>query len=308
MLKKSLNTYDRVGLTYLIATIGMWAIFKISTLITAYIKDIPTLAAKEQIYVPTYYVAGTLTAVLCFLLSKSNFTHNTFKHKYLSIRKFLIFFMLMWALQLPGSITSALYEGILNKFNLTTAWDVNISEANIGYAILVMLLGPIREEIIFRGCILKGLEKIDKNTAILVSALIFGLMHGSLVQSIYAVFVGLILGYVAAEYGLKYSIALHILSNTITQIMGIIAEVYPDDMSFSESHMLVKIAFIFLVISYIIGIAVIIKYRKRIKEQFRHLKESKKEIIKSVTLSVFTLLSIGYSIYSMITEVHTLTE
>ena len=58
------------------------------------------------------------------------------------------------------------------------------------------------EELAFRGFILSGFRHLGhKRRAILYSALLFGLVHGILQQSLIASLVGMVLGYVAVQSG-----------------------------------------------------------------------------------------------------------
>jgi membrane protease YdiL (CAAX protease family) len=77
------------------------------------------------------------------------------------------------------------------------------------------ILAPIWEELLFRGCILRGLRPFGKQFAVLGSALLFGLFHGNLLQAPYALVVGLLLGYVTVEYSIVWSIALHMFNNLV---------------------------------------------------------------------------------------------
>lgn len=77
------------------------------------------------------------------------------------------------------------------------------------------ILAPIWEELLFRGCILRGLRPFGKRFAVLGSALLFGLFHGNLLQAPYALVVGLLLGYVTVEYSIVWSIALHMFNNLV---------------------------------------------------------------------------------------------
>jgi len=77
----------------------------------------------------------------------------------------------------------------------------------------VVLLGPILEEIIFRGAVLRSLERFGQNFAIVVSSLLFGLYHQALFQGIFAFFVGLVLGYCALRFSIKWAMALHVINN-----------------------------------------------------------------------------------------------
>lgn len=62
---------------------------------------------------------------------------------------------------------------------------------------------------------MNGLRRFGRVFAIITSALLFGCMHGSFVQGLFGFLTGLILGYVAMEYGLVWSLVLHIFNNGI---------------------------------------------------------------------------------------------
>ena len=75
------------------------------------------------------------------------------------------------------------------------------------------ILGPIAEEILFRGLVLRSLRPYGKKFAIVVSAILFGLFHGNLLQAPFAFVVGLVLGYVALEYSIGWAVVLHVMNN-----------------------------------------------------------------------------------------------
>lgn len=77
------------------------------------------------------------------------------------------------------------------------------------------ILAPIAEEVLFRGYVLRSLRPFGKRFAIFGSALLFGLFHGNLLQGPYAFLMGLVLGYVTAEYSIGWSVALHLFNNLV---------------------------------------------------------------------------------------------
>jgi len=77
----------------------------------------------------------------------------------------------------------------------------------------VVLIGPLVEEIIFRGAIMRSLERFGVNFAIVVSSLLFAAYHLILFQSFFAFFIGLLLAYVCQRFSIKWSMLLHILNN-----------------------------------------------------------------------------------------------
>ena len=76
------------------------------------------------------------------------------------------------------------------------------------------ILGPLCEELLFRGLLAKRLARYGQKPAALVSALLFGLYHANLSQFCYAFLLGLLLAYAMFYTGkLKTSVLLHILFN-----------------------------------------------------------------------------------------------
>jgi membrane protease YdiL (CAAX protease family) len=85
----------------------------------------------------------------------------------------------------------------------------------------VVLFGPIIEEIVFRGGIMRYLERYGANFAIVISSLAFGLYHIILFQAVFAFFCGLILAYTAGRFSLKWAVLLHILNNGISSVFSL---------------------------------------------------------------------------------------
>ena len=83
-------------------------------------------------------------------------------------------------------------------------------------ALYIVFLGPICEELVFRGAVMRKLEPYGANFAIVVSSLLFGLYHIILFQAMFAFFVGLVLAYVAGRFSLKWATLLHIINNGIS--------------------------------------------------------------------------------------------
>ena len=92
-------------------------------------------------------------------------------------------------------------------------------------------IGPIAEELLFRGLVLRTLKPWGKQTAIMVSAVLFGLFHGNVVQIPFAFAVGVVLGYVAVEYSITWAIVLHIINNFVmADLMTRLMELLPGDL------------------------------------------------------------------------------
>lgn len=85
---------------------------------------------------------------------------------------------------------------------------------NIQYLTLSCFVFPIFEEIIFRWRFLK-LKNTNAFLVILSSALFWSLSHATISQKIFTFLCGLILGFIAFNYSVFYSLLIHIMMNFI---------------------------------------------------------------------------------------------
>ena len=84
---------------------------------------------------------------------------------------------------------------------------------------------PIMEEFVFRYGICGSIAKKNKLCGIIVSALIFGVLHGNLIQSTYAFLLGLLFAFIYVQSGnLIYPILLHIGINFSSSVAGTLFE------------------------------------------------------------------------------------
>lgn len=90
--------------------------------------------------------------------------------------------------------------------------------------LLVVLVAPITEELIFRGVILHMANRhVTFVGANLLQAVLFGIYHGNLVQGIYAALIGFLLGFIYYKFKTIYaSILLHIFINASAYLVSLI--------------------------------------------------------------------------------------
>lgn len=124
------------------------------------------------------------------------------------------------------SIVVSFFTSVLNVvWNLL--WDTDISsyDLGLGYSfqdkvmifLFVGILAPIAEELLFRGVILRKMDQYNRVFAILISGLLFGMLHLNLVQFFPTFFIGCFWGYISLkEDSMAYPIALHIMNNVIS--------------------------------------------------------------------------------------------
>lgn len=88
--------------------------------------------------------------------------------------------------------------------------------------LMAVVMAPLFEEIVFRGIIMKGLinKGTKPKTAIIISAVIFGLVHGNPWQFVGAVLLGSVLGLVYYKTkSLLLPILLHVFNNLCSAIL-----------------------------------------------------------------------------------------
>ena len=89
----------------------------------------------------------------------------------------------------------------------------------------ICLLGPVLEELIFRGVLLDGLRKYGNWFGIIISSILFGLMHQNFMQCIPAICMGIVWGYMTVKTGsIIPSIIIHILNNSLSSLLLILME------------------------------------------------------------------------------------
>ncbi|MGN0665651.1 MAG: lysostaphin resistance A-like protein [Huintestinicola sp.] len=82
--------------------------------------------------------------------------------------------------------------------------------------ILSVICAPVAEELFFRGVVLRRLSDVSRRFGIFMSAIIFGLIHGNIIQAMLGFIVGIILAYTVVETGsLAVSILLHMVINML---------------------------------------------------------------------------------------------
>lgn len=131
---------------------------------------------------------------------------------------FSFFLAFMMAIQLFNQFFSVSIESFLNVFGYSMAESMEaLTEIDdtVSMFFYVVFIGPVAEEIMFRGVVLHSLKKYGKIFAVVISSLAFGLMHGNLYQLLFAFGIGLMLAYITLEYSFKWAVVLHILNNLI---------------------------------------------------------------------------------------------
>lgn len=167
-----------------------------------------------------YFFAAAVGFVLLLIWKKNGFfKYEIFaKGKSMKAGDFFGVLCVFIGGQTVFQVGTSLLELLLNAFGYTIAEglaSLQTDPNNISMFLYAGFLAPVAEEILFRGLVQRTMLPFGKKFAILVSSLTFGLFHGNLLQTPYAFVVGLVLGYVAAEYHILWAIVLHVINNLV---------------------------------------------------------------------------------------------
>lgn len=244
--------------------------------------------------------------ILLFLMRKLDSTE--IKKNNLGFKTFLkylcITFTLMWIGNITGTIITNLLSftiqndianPIQNLINSTDLW-LNL--------ILISLIGPIFEEIIFRKILIDRTIKYGPLASILVSAIIFGLIHGNLNQFCYTVLVGGFFAYVYIKTGqIKYSIGLHIILNMLGSVLSMIVNNSAVNLSnaFNTTDLaILAFYFILILIALFVGIYTLVEYIQKKRKQKNSIDL---KIIKPVFLNAGMICFIVFYIIRMALQI-----
>lgn len=201
--------------------------------------------------------------------------------------------------QLVFQLAYYLMEALLNLIGITAQTQMETATAGsetLSMFLYAGIIGPIAEELVFRGFAMRCLEKHGKMLAIVVSSILFGVMHGNLPQGMFAFFVGLVLAYVAMEYSIIWSIALHIFNN-----MVLCDFLYMAIKDYSETVQLI-ITYGIQIIFFIMGLVTVILKRKEIKAficQNMWEKPKMRWTMTTVTMILFVVIHLFIAIITL---------
>ena len=135
---------------------------------------------------------------------------------------FLCLLVLTIGCQLAAVIGMNVLELLLNIIGFSGMKSIESATTQpdtFSWFLYVGVFAPIFEELIFRGFVMQSLKPFGKKFAILGAAILFGLFHGNLFQSPYAILVGMVLGYTAMEHSIGWAMLLHMINNLVLSDM-----------------------------------------------------------------------------------------
>ena len=163
-----------------------------------------------------------------------------------------------------------------------------VTTGNIVGIMIPVLFAPVLEELVFRKMILDRTKGYGETTAIVFSALSFGLFHQNLTQILFAFGVGLFLGYVYCKTGkVAITMIMHILINGFSSVLMFIMPMFGKGFNpaLVIAVILLSNAIIAMLISGIVLLVKWLKNRRFILDNSMNNCIPRKDVLKTVYIN-----------------------
>ncbi len=135
----------------------------------------------------------------------------------LTFKKIVIYFIISFFIRYVGNVVAILFEMIFSGVDMSVGSEIMSYQSTktiVITAIYVCFVAPVTEELMYRGFVLKNLSRVSQRFGIMVSSLMFGLMHANVSQFIFAFIMGIFLSHITIKHNsIIPSMIVHALSN-----------------------------------------------------------------------------------------------
>ena len=198
----------------------IWLVVKGTTMSTALNQVATGMLANDGMALAIITAASSLVTILVFMLLR----WSPFSRTYLRSRPWGVLF---WVFVLTfGTIIPS--EWLLEQLDVEMSESMQhmfeqIMSTPVGY-VAIGLLAPLAEEMVFRGAILRVLLQVfDRRwhwLPIVISAVLFGAVHGNMAQFLHAMLLGLLLGWLYYRTdSIVPGVVLHWVNNSIAYVI-----------------------------------------------------------------------------------------
>lgn len=155
------------------------------------------------------------------------------------------------------------YKSGTSLIDISTFWKLFAAIFYIG------LLPAICEELIFRGIITNGLKKYGTWVAIIISAVLFALMHQNLQQLIYQLFLGGVMAYIVIKTkSIVYTMILHFFNNFTILLSSYLSGDAESTIDYSKAwNIIYPILLVIVAVGIIVGLLFLINYILKRKDK-----------------------------------------
>lgn len=177
-----------------------------------------SMLEDEALMAGTSFIFGAVGIGFLFIYFRKRINKMQMfaSHKKMGLKDFFPILCVLMGVQLLSDPIFMGMEYLFNLFGYTM--ESSVMNASAGATTLMMVLfsvigAPVIEETIYRGFALSVTKKYGKVFAIVISSVLFGVMHMNIPQAVFAFMMGIVLGYVAIEYSVGWAMVFHLINN-----------------------------------------------------------------------------------------------
>ena len=213
------KVFSRIGLSLFLYFIVVYAL--------SYIFSFLALKFIPQFYNSNYFL--WVNMVLCqyiigvpiVRLTLTGLPTYRYQKEKMGFGKLFSAFLICQALSYVGNIIGTALNGIISASlgkEIENTVDELIKNSNILILFLVVgLIGPIMEELLFRKFIIDRIRPYGEILAVLFSGITFGMFHGNFYQFFYACAIGIVLAFIYIRTkNILHPILLHCAFNSLS--------------------------------------------------------------------------------------------
>ncbi len=226
IVKEAKSVFSRYNLGLFVYTAAAYAvIFLVNIILSLVLSPEDAIKLSESVWYQWLMGVGPMYVIgfpIFFFIVKDMPKNKRLKKK-IGGTEFCALFLVAEAFMFVGNIIGTSLNGVIGAImgrEIENGTSELIEKSPVWLIFLiVVIVGPIIEELLFRKLMIDRFSKYGDMLAIIFSAVAFGLFHGNFYQFFYAAFLGLLLGYVYTKSGdVRYTITMHMIINFIGSV------------------------------------------------------------------------------------------
>lgn len=226
IVKEARGVFSRYNLALFLYTAVAYAVvFALELILSIALGIEEYTKLLDNVYIQWLFGVGLMYLIgfpVFFLIIRKMPVNKGVKKK-MGAKEFFAFLLVAQAFILAGNLIGQSLNGVIGALfdrNITDATSELIEKSPVWLIfIVVVIIGPIIEELLFRKLMIDRISKYGDTLAIIVSAVAFGLFHGNFYQFFYACFLGLLLGYMYTKTrDVKYTVIMHMIINFLGSV------------------------------------------------------------------------------------------
>ncbi len=211
------------------------------------------------------FFAVLLIPLAFAFIFKLDFSSTFRLKKKLNFKQIILLVIISLGFFFVAQIINGIFVGTLSTFlgppsDMPVSFETETLPQLLYVIIIAGILPAICEEFFFRGFVMRSLERTSPAGAVIISALLFAVMHGTFQQLAYAFLIGLLFGYVVIITDSIFAgTIIHCVLNTTSVLLsfGIVGEYFQ---KFKTTMPLIFLAITFVLA--IVGVLALILFKK----------------------------------------------